>query len=141
MNIIIKVPSEAILEKMAIMEREIRMSKEYNDKCTLVKNIPNGWLQVTLDIQKDIANFFGFDDDISNEIACNHLRRAHILYPNNSVFKESIQVKYNKANIGILKEKDLVPDITLFTSYKKSINLKTILHQEKLNIFFGASHT
>ena len=138
---ILKRATEQTLEKMAQMEESIRMSQEYQNECTKVKNVPNGWLTVTANVQKKVASEFGFDDDINNEIACNDLRRAHVTHPDNPVFKQSIYVRNNKANLGTLNENAYVPDITLHTIDSDTINLSNILEENKINIFFGASHT
>ena len=138
---ILRRATEKILEKMAIMEESIRMSQEYQDNCTQVMNVPDGWLIVTADMQKKVASHFGFTDTINNEIACNDLRRAHITYPNNEIFKQSVYVKNNKANIGTLQENNITPNVCLHTIDNNSINLNELLNENKINIFFGASHT
>ena len=138
---VLKRATEEMLEKMAQMEEFIRTSKEYQDECTKVKDVPNGWLTVTENIQKSIATTFGFDDDINNEIACNDLRRASTTYPNNPIFKQSIYVRNNKANIGTLKEDNDIPNIKLHTIEYKVIELNDLIVDDKINVFFGASHT
>ncbi len=138
---VLKRATEATLEEMAIQEEKIRMSKEYQDACSKVKDIPDGWLTVTANVQKQIAKDFGFDDDINNDIAVNDLRRAHETYPNNAIFQNSIYVRNNKANIGNLKVDDIIPNITLHTIDNEKILLNDIINDNKINVFFGASHT
>lgn len=138
---VLKRATEDTLEKMAIQEEKIRMSKEYQDACSKVKDIPDGWLTVTANVQKQIAKDFGFDDDINNDIAVNDLRRAHETYPNNQIFQNSIYVRNNKANIGNLKVDDIIPNITLHTIDNEKILLNDIINDNKINVFFGASHT
>jgi len=138
---VFKRASEEILELMALMEESIRMSQEYQNECTKVKDIPDGWLMVTANVQKKVANHFGFTDEMNNEIACNDLRRASTTYPNNLIFKQSIYVRNNKANIGTLHENDIITDISLHTVENKMINLSDLIEKNKINIFFGASHT
>ena len=140
-NFIFKRATEETLEQMALMEETIRTSKEYQDECTRVKSIPDGWLTVTANVQKGIADHFGFTDEINNEIACNDLRRAHVTYPNNPIFQQSIYVRNNKANVGTLHEGDEIPNIFLHTIENSTINLNELLEENKINIFFGASHT
>ena len=140
-SFVFKRASEETLELMAQMEEFIRMSQEYQNECTKVKDIPDGWLTVTANVQKKVANHFGFTDEINNEIARNDLRRAHITYPNNQIFKQSIYVRNNKANIGTLHENDIIPDISLRTVENKIINFNELIEKDKINIFFGASHT
>lgn len=140
-SFVFKRASEETLELMAQMEEFIRMSQEYQNECTKVKDIPDGWLTVTANVQKKVANHFGFIDEINNEIARNDLRRAHITYPNNQIFKQSIYVRNNKANAGTLHENDIISDISLHTVENKIINLSELIEKDKINIFFGASHT
>lgn len=138
---ILKRATEQTLEKMSQMEELIRMSQEYQNECTRVKDIPDGWLTVTEDMQKKVATEFGFDDPINNEIACNDLRRAHITYPDNPVFKQSVYVRNNKANMGTLQDNDIIPNVSLHTIDNEIIDLNDLLEENKINIFFGASHT
>lgn len=138
---ILKRTTEKILEAMALMEESIRTSSEYQNECTKVKSIPDGWLAVTENVQKKVADHFGFADPINNEIACNDLRRAHIDFPDNPIFKQSIYVRNNKAKIGTLLEGDITPNISLRTIDNESIYLNELLEENKINIFFGASHT
>ncbi len=87
MSTIIKTPNEKMLEKLIKEEAMIRMSKEYQDECTAVKDIPNEWLNVTEKMQQKVAKNNEFDDDKykSCHITCNMMRRAraHILFPDN----------------------------------------------------------
>lgn len=113
-NICIKFPNEKLLEKMIEEEELIRTSNDYRDKCTQVKNIPNGWLDVTANVQKNIAKKFGFTDEISCNIACNMMRRAYLLYPDNENFKLiPTQVRCNKAKQCKYSIDDICPDIKL----------------------------
>src|ERR1700744_1826785 len=107
----IKIPDEECLERLVEEEEIIRTSKEYQDACTDVKDIPNGWLQVTEQMQKNLVKKYGFDDTISCDVACNYLRRAQYLYPNNPKFKMPLYVKNNKANNGTLEINNIVPII------------------------------
>ena len=119
----------------------MRLSAEYIKKCDEVKDVPNGWLDVTDKMQKELVKSFGFDDPISNDIACYELRTAHIKYPNNPVFKESIFVKYNKANEGKLKVNDLAPNVKLHTLDNKEIELSMLLESKLPTVIFSGSHT
>ena len=139
----ILIPTESTLEKMVVEEEKIRMSKEYQDRCTTVCHIPNGWLQVTADVQEQIAHAHGFVDETSCAIACNMARRAHILYPNNDIFKMRVQVRNNKARKGDLRIGDLVPAITLCTMDGDDINLRDLVadHNHRPTIIFSGSQT
>lgn len=141
-NINIKVPTEKCLEEMVFEEEKIRNSKEYQDECTKVKDIPNGWLDVSANVQKNIVKKFGFDDDISCEIACNMLRRARYIYPNNNIFKTiPVYVRENKASEGNLKENDYYINVNLHNLQGKDINLSSLLIPNKLNIIISSSLT
>ncbi len=138
----IKIPTESTLELMIQEEEKIRMSKEYHNECTKVKNIPNGWLEVSKKIQKDVVKKFGYESTIDCDIACNMLRRARYLYPNNQIFKTvPVYVRENKANIGSLNVNDKYPDIVLFNTMNKEINMSDIIDNNKINIVLGSSST
>lgn len=119
--------TEKDLEKLALEEDEIRKSQWYVDECTRVKNIPNGWMDVTSQVQKDIVSKY-YNDAISDFVIY-YLRRAHHIFPENLVFQNRIQVKYNRANIGKLKKGDFVPEF---------INNRL---KSGVNIFVGSSMT
>jgi hypothetical protein len=135
--------NEKLLEKIILEEEQIRMSKEYQDACTQVKNIPNGWLQVTAKMQRDLVKKHGFDDDISCNIAVNTLRRARYIYPNNPIFKTPVYVRENKARVGELKEGDSIVNVELFQLNKDKVNLQKVIAEFKseYTVIFGGSHT
>src|SRR5579863_3817132 len=99
----IRYPTKQDLISMVLEEEQIRTSKEYQDKCSAVKDVPNGWLQVTADVQKQIVNKHGFIDEVDEIIALNHLRRARFIYPEEPIFFTPVYVRNNKANKGTLK--------------------------------------
>jgi hypothetical protein len=138
----IKIPTEQTLEKMVIREEEIRMSQSYQDKCTEVKDIPNGWLQVTEKMQEDLVTSFGFTDNLSCSVACNKLRTARYIYPDNKIFTQvPVYVRENKANVGHLVNGDKAPNIQVHTVNNEKIMLHDLLKTDKVNMIFGASHT
>ena len=146
MSIQITYPNEKLLEEMRIEEDKIRQSKEYIDKCDKVSDVPNGWLTVTDEMQHELCRSFGFVDQISNDYACERLRTAHILFPNNEVFKQSLYVKNNKANEGTLKQGDSVPNVEIYGLNKTKTDLVNIitdtdLSESKPTIIFAGSHT
>jgi hypothetical protein len=112
--------TEKDLEKLALEEDDIRKSQWYIDECTCVKNIPNGWMDVTAQVQKDVVSKY-YDDAIS-DIIIYYLRRAHHIFPENLVFQNRIQVKYNRANIGKLKKGDIVPEF-MNSKLKSGVNM------------------
>lgn len=138
----IKVPTKETLLKMLVEEEKIRLSKEYQDECTKVKDIPNGWLDVTSKMQYDLVKKFGFDDEMSCDIACNRLRRAQYLYPDDDRFKTtSLYIRNNKARQGEYKVGDEVPDMVLHNLKNEEIKLHELFKNDKLNIILAASTT
>jgi hypothetical protein len=125
---------------MAILENQRRYSKEYYDECTAVQHIPNGWLNVTEKLQEDIVREFGFNTQFEISIALNTLRRAHLIWPNNETFQQSIYVKNNKAALGTLKVGDVSPNVALTNKNLEPLKLNTLL-QHKYSIVFAGSHT
>ena len=136
------IPTEKMLEKLIIEEEQIRMSQEYQEECTKVKDIPNGWLEVTNQMQIDLVKKHGFTSEMNCDIACNMLRRARYLYPNNKIFTEvPVYVKNNKANKGKYKKGDNIPNIKLFNQCGQEAMLHHLLDINKPTIIFGGSHT
>jgi hypothetical protein len=119
--------TEKDLEKLSLEEDEIRRSQWYVDECSRVKNIPNGWMDVTAQVQKDVVTKY-YNDGIADFIIY-YLRRAHHIFPQNFVFQNRIQVKYNRANVGKLKKGDVAPKCV-----KKYL-------KQGVNIFVGSSMT
>ena len=140
-QILFKFPTEKTLEKMVYEEERVRHSKEYISSCSAVKNIPNGWLNVTATAQEDIVKKFGYQDDVSKNVACNMLRRARYLFPNNPIFHTvPVYVRENKANKGFFKPTNLIPDIDIFNRTGNIVKLFDVT-KNNLNIFFAGSHT
>ena len=137
----ILIPTEKCLELMIFEEEKQRTSKEYVDKCSAVKNEVNGWMRVTAELQSNIAKSFGFVDDISHDIAVNHLRIARYLYPNNPVFQTPLYVKHNKAHGGNFAVNDQIPNVELYTHENIKTCLYDILHQTQPTVIFAGSHT
>lgn len=141
-QITIKIPTKETLLRIIDEEEKIRQSKEYQNECTKVKDIPNGWLDVTKKIQEDLVRKYGFDDDISCEVACNRLRRAQYLYPEENRFKTTpLYVRNNKANKGTLQINSAIPDMNLYDLTNKQTTLYELMDKNKPNIIFAGSHT
>jgi hypothetical protein len=141
-KLVLRVPNEKLLEEMIEEEERVRTSKYYQDKCTQVKDIPNGWLDVTALVQTDIAKSHGFTDKMSCDIACNMMRRAHILFPNNEKFKSvPLQVRNNKANIGGLSAGDALPNIELYDQGEVKISLSSLVDSSRPTVIFAGSQT
>ena len=149
-QIIIRTPNEKMLEQLIIEEARIRSSPEYQDKCTAVKDIPNGWLTLTDTLQQDIARNHGFNDPVSCSVTCNMMRRAHILFPDNKNFTTiPVQVRENKARQGTLKPGDHLPnnpqttirDVMLCDLSGNMIHLSTLLAHSFTTIIVAGSQT
>lgn len=119
--------TEKDLELLALEEDLIRKSQWYINECTRVKDIPNGWMDVTAQVQKNIVSKYYSNDMI--DLITYYLRRAHHIFPKNDVFNNRIQVKYNRANMGKLKKNDIVP-----TFIQNKL-------QSGVNMFIGSSMT
>lgn len=140
MNILI--PSEKCLEDMVLEEEKIRMSQEYRNRCDIRKDIINGWLDVTAEIQNEIVCRYGFIDNISRGIAVNMLRRARYIYPNNEIFhKVPVYVRENKAKEGIYREGDAITDVSLHTINNDYVNLTQLINNNKLNLIIASSNS
>src|SRR3990172_1947705 len=118
-GLIIKRPSEKLLEEMVKAEAEMRLSAEYLRRCDEVANEPDGWLRITGEMQEALVDRFAkeynFDDDISKTIALQDMKTAHFKYPNNRIFKEvPVYVRENKANQGKLVEGNNFVDTQIF---------------------------
>ena len=143
MTLQVKTPNEKMLEKLIYDEERLRMSKEYQDQCTLVKDIPNGWLNVTKKIQEQVARDNGFDDEMSCQITCNMMRRAHLLFPNNKIFSTvPVQVRNNKANMGTMRTGSVLDqDIDLWDVSHNQCSLFHLLNDNRPTIIFTGSQT
>ena len=71
-------------------EEQIRFSDSYINKCSQVANIPNAWLDVTDNMQKELVKEFGFVDELSNTLAVNVIRKAKDIFPNDQEIKNSV---------------------------------------------------
>jgi hypothetical protein len=140
-GITLKIPTEQTLELFIKDEEEARRSKWYQDECTRVKDIPNGWLDVTAKLQESIVKKYGFDDPVSMTIALDRMRRARYIYPDNPVFKMPLYVVNNKANAGTYKDGDDIPDIQLHKRCGQEISFKDLCQPDKSTVVFVGSHT
>lgn len=141
MNSYIRIPTKEAILAMVAEENQCRRSQEYIDRCSAVKDEPDGWLRITAEMQQDIARQFGFITEIENDIAVNRLRMASQLYPDEPVVREAIQVANNKARKGELRSGDTIPDIIIHDIEGNEMNIRNLCDPEKQNIIFGASHT
>jgi hypothetical protein len=118
-----------ILEKMSLEEEEMRRSEWYINECNRCKNITNGWIALTEEGQQKIVSKYFPNNDFYQEIALRQLRKAHHIYPENQIFRNRLQVRYNRARKGELKNGDNVPEF--ISPYLK----------DGVNMFVGSSMT
>ena len=134
--------SKDMLLEMLELEEKVRMSKFYINECTRIKDEINGWLRLSGEIQNKIASKFGFNDPLTNYIAVNNMRRAHITFPNDSRFREvSVYVRNNLARKGNLKIGDSFIDAKLTSLDKRSTNLDKLVSNNKYNLIIASSET
>jgi hypothetical protein len=129
---------------LSILKEEeiIRFSQDYINKCNEVAKNPNGWLEVTSQMQKNLLYKFGYTDIISNTLAVNLIRTASQFFPNDEEIKNSVvHFRENKANEGSFIEGDIIKDFNLFTTDNLKIKLYDILDKNKYNIILAGSHT
>ena len=123
-------------------EEEIRFSQAYLSKCSEVSHIPNEWLDVTNNMQKDLLKEFGYDDELSNTLAVNVIRKAQDIYPDDEEIKNSVvHFRENIANKGKYKISDSLKNISLHDLDNKEIDLFKLLDFNKTNIMLVGSHT
>ena len=129
---------------LAILKREeeIRFSQEYITKCSEVSHIPNAWLEVTNNMQKELVKEFGYTDELSNTLAVNVIRKALNIYPDDEEIKNSVvQFRENIASKGKYKVGDNLKNISLHNLDNKEIDLFQLLDLNKTNIMLVGSHT
>ena len=123
-------------------EEEIRFSQEYITKCSEVSHIPNAWLEVTNNMQKELVKEFGYTDELSNTLAVNVIRKALHIYPNDEEIKNSVvQFRENIASEGKYKVGDILKDISLHNLDNSKVDLFQIFDMNKCNIMLVGSHT
>lgn len=136
-----KITKNVLLE-MLELEEKIRFSKPYIDECTNMRNVVNGWLVLSGNIQKKIAHKFGYSGLLHNTIAVNTLRRASLIYPDDPRFKNtSVYVRNNIARDGDFKIGDNFPDLKLSTLTGDPIKIRSLLDNQKYNIIIASSET
>jgi hypothetical protein len=134
-------PKEKLLE-MLQMEEFIRMSPEYIEECTKVKDEVNGWLRISEEVQQKVAHLYGYQDPFSNLLAVNDMRRAQYLYPNDSRFTETqVYVRNNLARWGNLVCGQKFPISPLYNLEGNVINTHSILDNDKYNVIIASSET
>ena len=129
---------------LAILKREeeIRFSQEYITKCSEVSHIPNAWLEVTNNMQKELVKEFGYIDELSNTLAVNVIRRALHIYPDDEEIKNSaVQFRENIASKGKYKLGDTLKNISLHNLDSFKVDLFQLFDLNKPNIMLVGSHT
>lgn len=141
----IKLPSYEDILEIAKKEGDYRLSQEYINQCDLVADEVNGWLRISGEYQKKLVEEAGFIDPTSKEIALNMLRRAQYLGPikDNSIIRDLVYVKNNKANQGRFRVGDQLEDTTLYDlDGIETIKLFDIVSNDSIpTIIFAGSHT
>ena len=142
-----KLPCLDDIIKIAEIEGKIRLSKEYIDKCTHVKDEVNGWLRITGEMQKEIVtkylkDKYGEATEPGIDIGVNMLRNAQVLFPDNETVQNLVYVKNNKAEIGRFKSGHKLEEVKLHTMDGQSeVSLFDLMSNDKINIVMAASHT
>ena len=134
-------PREKLLE-MLKMEEFIRMSPEYSEECTKVKDEVNGWLRISEEVQQKVAHLYGYQDTLSNLLAVNYIRRAPYLFPEDVEFSQTqVYVRNNLANLGNLEIGDDFIKVPLIDLSGGKINSHHILNPDKYNVIIASSAT
>ena len=69
------------------------------------------------------------------------MSQANILYPNEMIFKDSIQVKNNLANKGKYIVGSILPNMEICRIDTTKIHLYNILNKKQLNLIIASSHS
>lgn len=134
-------PKEKLLE-MLQMEEFIRMSPEYSEECTKVKDEVNGWLRISEEVQQKVAHLYGYQDPLSNLLAVNYIRRAPYLFPEEPEFSQTqVYVRNNFANLGNLEIGAEFPNVSLINLSGEKIKNHDILNPDKYNVIIASSAT
>ena len=134
-------PSDKLYE-MLKMEEFIRMSPEYSDECSKIKDEVNGWLRISGEVQEKVAHLFGYSDPLSKLLVVNYMRRAPYLFPYDKRFTETqVYVRNNLAIKGNLVCGNPFPMITLYNLKEELIDTHSILDNSKYNVIIASSET
>lgn len=135
------IPKEKLLLMLKEEEKQ-RFSFEYKNKCTEVKDEINGWLRISAELQENVAKIFGYDDQITNLLAVDLMRRASQIYTDDERFQTtSVYVRENKAKKSKYNIGDTIPNLQLFDLQNKQNNLYNVLEDSKHNIIICSSNT
>ena len=135
-------PPKNKLYEMLKLEEGIRMSPEYSEECTKVKDEVNGWLRISEEVQQQVAHRFGYQDPLSNLLVVNYMRRAPYLFPNDKRFSETqVYVRNNLATWGNLECSQSFPIVPLYNLEKELIDTRSILDKSKYNVIISSSET
>ena len=130
------------LEAMKKMEEFIRMSPEYSEECTKVKDEVNGWLRISEEVQQKVAYLYGYQDPLSNLLAVNCIRRAPYMFPEDPEFSQTqVYVRNNLANLGNLEIGTDFPNVPLIDLSGEKTNSHHILNPDKYNVIIASSAT
>lgn len=136
-----EIPKEKLLLMLQEEEKQ-RFSNEYQEKCSQVRNEPNGWLRISAELQENVAKIFGYEDQISNLLAVDFIRRASQIYKDDERFQTtSVYVRENKTKNCKYQIGDTIPNINIFNLQNKQLNLHNLLDETKYNIIICSSNT
>lgn len=138
----IRIPDRDTTLKMLLEEEQIRMSSKYIDDCDKLANKPNGWLELSEQIQYSIVQKYGFNSTIEQELAIIKMRSASTTYKNDPEFTNiSVYVRNNLARNGEYKIGDVVPNILIYQQNLIAIQLFDIFDHNKRNLLITGSAT
>lgn len=127
---------------MLQQEERIRMSDWYSNKCSEVKEEPNGWIRISNEVQELVAYNFGYKDTLTNTLAVEQIRRAQYIYPDDPVFKKiSVYIRENKAEKLNINIGDNIPNVNIITNSSEKVSLYSICESELPNVFIASSAT
>ena len=143
----IELPTKKDVLELCKRENEARYSKEYIAECDAVASKPDAWLtEVTPKMQTNIVRDY-LKEKFNNahphmiHIFLSALRTASSRYPEESIVKDMLYVKNNKANRGKYKAGDDVPNIPVHYCDGRNSLLYDHLNNDKPTIIFAGSHT
>lgn len=125
---------------MLIRENELRISPETQKAYHAAERRTDvSWMQVTEELQKQVVQEHGITDI---EYGLINLRIAHVLYPEETDFKEiPLYVKYNRCRQGDLKCGDLIPEIPLKHLDGKHTLLSSFYNKGRPLVIIGGSYS
>lgn len=130
-----------ILYRMLQHEEKLKWLPEYQENCTLSKDVVNGWINVTEKLQESVATEFGFISPADCYSAVYQMRTAHVKYSTEQRFQDvSVYVRNNKARLGNLQIGDTLPNTEICSFDTTPIKLHDVI-SDGYNVILASSHT